>query len=224
MGKQTARANLTIPGAIAMILAAAGASAQQTPPAEKPVLGEIIVTAQKRAESVRDVPSAVSVVSQSQLENCHVTQLSDIAALRAGSAGHFEWLGRAADDFAARHRPDLSGRRRSTYVDETPLGSSGNLPARDPVPARSPALRRGADRSAARSARHALRGGLDGRPQVRDQRRHRRFDAGPDGLRIPRRRGHVRCRRGGRFRKRSCASAPTCRSWRAALPCARATP
>ena len=50
MGKQTARANLTIPGAIAMILAAAGASAQQAPQPDKPVLGEIIVTAQKRAE------------------------------------------------------------------------------------------------------------------------------------------------------------------------------
>ena len=63
MGKQTARANLTIPGAIAMILAAAGASAQQAPPAEKPVLGEIIVTAQKRAESVRGCPVSVSVVA-----------------------------------------------------------------------------------------------------------------------------------------------------------------
>ena len=125
MGKQTARANLTIPGAIAMILAAAGASAQQAPPADKPVLGEIIVTAQKRAESVRDVPSAVSVVSQSQLENFHVTQLSDIAGYvpglqvtSNGSAGQ--------QTISLRGIAPISpGATVATYVDETPLGSSG---------------------------------------------------------------------------------------------------
>ena len=56
MGTQSARAILTIPAAIAMILAAAAASAQQAAPAEKAVLGEVVVTAQKRTAGARRHP------------------------------------------------------------------------------------------------------------------------------------------------------------------------
>jgi iron complex outermembrane receptor protein len=42
-------------------------------------LGELVVTAQKRAENVQDVPISVTVVSGQQIERQHVTELTDLA-------------------------------------------------------------------------------------------------------------------------------------------------
>ena len=107
MGKQTARANLTIPGAIAMILAAAGASAQQAPPADKPVLGEIIVTAQKRAESVADVPDVCVASSPvAAREFPRHDSFPDLAALRAGPQVTANGTAGQQTHLAARHRTD----------------------------------------------------------------------------------------------------------------------
>ena len=196
MGKQTARANLTIPGAIAMILAAAGASAQQAPQPEKAVLGEIIVTAQKRAESVRDVPSAVSVVSRAQLENFHVTQLSDIAgyvpglrSLRMARPGNSPF--RCAASPRSRRGADVA-----TYVDETPLGSQWHFQRETqfqldllPYDVEQIEVLRGPQ------------GTLYGAGAMGGLLKYVTRSPRPDGLRIPRRCGHVRCRRGGRFRQ-----------------------
>ena len=48
------------------------------------VIDEIIVTAQKRSESVQDVPAAVSAFNEEQLTRTHATQLQDFAAYMPG--------------------------------------------------------------------------------------------------------------------------------------------
>lgn len=58
---------------------------------EDSALGDIVVTAQRRAESVQDVPIGISVVSSEQLDRQQVTQLTDLsrtsASLQFGSVG-----------------------------------------------------------------------------------------------------------------------------------------
>lgn len=48
--------------------------------AEAPALGDIVVTARKREERLRDVPVAVSAISGDQLEAKNITQVIDLAA------------------------------------------------------------------------------------------------------------------------------------------------
>jgi iron complex outermembrane recepter protein len=107
-------------GAVALILAASAANAQDTTTG----LGEVIVTAQKRAESIRDVPASVSVVGQDQLENFHVTQLSDVAGYVPGL--QVTSNGSAGQQLISLRgvAPISPGTNVGTYVDETPLGSS----------------------------------------------------------------------------------------------------
>lgn len=113
---------LTVAGAVAMTLAAAAAWAQT---ADTTSLGEVIVTAQKRAQDVRSVPASVSVVGAEQLENFHVTQLSDVAGYVPGL--QVTSLGTPGQQFISLRgiAPISPGANVGTYVDETPLGSSG---------------------------------------------------------------------------------------------------
>lgn len=123
-------------GAVGVALVWAGAAEAQTSvgesastavPGEKEnVAGEIVVTAQKRAENVQDVPASVSVVGAAQLENLHVTQLTDIAAYvpgfqvdSGGSPGQ--------TTINLRGISAVGGDQTSTvgtYLDDTPVGSS----------------------------------------------------------------------------------------------------
>lgn len=71
--------------ALVMAMASPGAAqAQQTPAAtsesaSQPVgLTEVVVTAQKRSERLQDVPVSVAVVSNSRLEQQHITSLEDL--------------------------------------------------------------------------------------------------------------------------------------------------
>ena len=67
-------AGLLLAGAAS--LTAAGAYAQQ---GEGAVLEEIVVTAQKRQESLQDVPVSVAVVSGDRLEEMSIDNLDDLA-------------------------------------------------------------------------------------------------------------------------------------------------
>ena len=132
---------------------AAAAAARPTPP---PAVdsGEIVVTARRRAESLQDVPIAVTAYSGEQLE-------------KPGRARHH----RHQRHHAQRHARDLA--RHQHHADRLhprrrPAGSGRRLRSgRRPLPRRRlsqpPAgrgarhLRRRADRSAARAAGHAVR-------------------------------------------------------------------
>jgi iron complex outermembrane receptor protein len=65
--------------AVTAALVAGGTMAQ-------PVLEEVIVTAQKRAESVQDVPSTVNVFNDEMLNAFNVQNFTDLAALTPGLA------------------------------------------------------------------------------------------------------------------------------------------
>jgi outer membrane receptor protein involved in Fe transport len=53
--------------------------AQQASPASESPLAEIVVTAEKRAEKIQDVPVAVTVVTGQQLEDQHIYSIADLA-------------------------------------------------------------------------------------------------------------------------------------------------
>lgn len=87
--------------------------------------GAVIVTADKREESINEVPSSISVIGQDQLENLSATQLTDYAnyvpGLQVTSGGTPGQTTVTLRGIA----PLSSGATVGTYIDETPVGSSG---------------------------------------------------------------------------------------------------
>ncbi|MFZ2236878.1 MAG: TonB-dependent receptor [Dokdonella sp.] len=118
-----------IAGSLAM-LAAPGAFAQQTNVStasgtDATQLDVIVVTANKRKENVRKVPSSISVLNDAQLERINATQLSDYAnyipGFQLNSGGTPGQTTVTLRGIAALS----SGSTVGTYLDETPVGSSG---------------------------------------------------------------------------------------------------
>jgi outer membrane receptor protein involved in Fe transport len=88
-------------------------------------LDKVVVTANKRSENIREVPSSISVITEESIENAHATQLSDFQATvpglyisTNGSPGKTQVSLRGVS-------PLSSSATVGTYLDETPLGSSG---------------------------------------------------------------------------------------------------
>ncbi|MEH6419360.1 TonB-dependent receptor [Pseudomonas sp. CGJS7] len=90
-------------------------------------LETVTVTAQKRSENARKVPSSISVIGEQQLENQHVTQLSDLNGyLPAMTITDNGTPGQTS--ISLRGIPTLGpGAVVGTYLDDTPLGSSSNF-------------------------------------------------------------------------------------------------
>nr|WP_298728048.1 TonB-dependent receptor [uncultured Steroidobacter sp.] len=110
-------------GALALLVSATNVRAAE---GQAGVIDEIIVTAQKRSESVQDVPVSVSAFAEEQLTRVHATQLQDYAAYmpginitNGGSPGQTSITLRGI-------APVGPGSVVGTYVDETPLGASNN--------------------------------------------------------------------------------------------------
>ncbi|MEP6483320.1 MAG: TonB-dependent receptor [Rudaea sp.] len=128
INKQT---RLSLAVALAL-LASAAAHAQQAPPStpdDQSTLGTIMVTAEKRSEDIQNVPMSISVVDETQLENLHATQLADFAGyvpgftvINGGTPGQATLGIRGIAPLSA-------GSTVATYIDETPLGTSGNYGA-----------------------------------------------------------------------------------------------
>lgn len=106
-------------------------AADATPPARdgqaSATLDTVTVTAQKRTENARKVPASISVVGEQQLENQHVTQLSDLNGyLPAMTITDGGTPGQTS--VSLRGIPTLGpGAVVGTYLDDTPLGSSSNF-------------------------------------------------------------------------------------------------
>jgi outer membrane receptor protein involved in Fe transport len=113
---------LTVAGAVAVTLAAAAAGAQTAPSTE---LGEVIVTAQKRAERIQDVPVAVSVVAGSQLVDSGSVQLTDYAAYVPGMYVDSNGTPGQSTISLRGIGPMGSSATVGIYIDEAPIGSSG---------------------------------------------------------------------------------------------------
>lgn len=103
-------------------LSAAGAA--HAAEASAPSVTEVVVTAQKRAENIQNVPAAVSVVSTQLLTDVHATQLTDIGAyvpaLQINSGGT---PGQASISIRGI-APVGPGATVATYIDDSPIGSS----------------------------------------------------------------------------------------------------
>jgi len=88
------------------------------------LIEEVVVTAQKREENARDVPVSISVIGDKQLQDLHVTQLTDIAAYvpgfqvdSGGSPGQTSLSLRGT-------APVGPGQSVGSYIDDSPVGSS----------------------------------------------------------------------------------------------------
>jgi iron complex outermembrane receptor protein len=128
------RHTLTSAIAITLALGLAGpALAQQAAPADQPrssraatpqELDVVTVTANKREENIREVATAVTKLTDEQLENINATQMSDYAnyvpglqVQDSGSPGQTQVSMRGI-------APLSSGSTVGTYVDEAPIGSN----------------------------------------------------------------------------------------------------
>ena len=82
--------NLPLRRAVATVLAMSCAmaapvvTAQETPAESAAVLGEIIVTAQKREQSLQDVPVVVTAISEQQLRDAGVKDIKELTLLTPG--------------------------------------------------------------------------------------------------------------------------------------------
>ncbi len=110
------------------LVASTSAQAQQapaTPDSQSSTLETIIVTAEKRSEDIQQVPMSISVIDENQLENLHATQLTDYFSYLPG----FTVVNSGAPGQAMIGirgiTPLSAGATVATYIDETPLGSSG---------------------------------------------------------------------------------------------------
>ena len=132
--------SLTIAGALALLWSSAAiaqdAAPQPTPSptatssdsrqaAGEATVERVVVTANKREEDVREVPASITAFNDVELENLHATDLADysayIPALQVNSGGSPGKTSIALRGIAALS----SGSTVGTYIDETPVGSSG---------------------------------------------------------------------------------------------------
>src|SRR3546814_15800244 len=67
--------------AIGLVVAAPAFAAEETAPDSVAAEGDIIVTAQRRAESMNDIGMAIQAVDAETLENLRVTAMRDLTAV-----------------------------------------------------------------------------------------------------------------------------------------------
>ncbi|MBB1086888.1 TonB-dependent receptor [Lysobacter sp. SG-8] len=88
-------------------------------------LDAVLVTANKRVENIREVPSAISVIDGARIERSSATQLSDFADYAPGLNVSSDGTPGKTTVTMRGIAPLSSGATVGTYIDETPVGSSG---------------------------------------------------------------------------------------------------
>ena len=88
-------------------------------------LDKVVVTANKRSENIREVPSSISVITAESIENRDATQLSDFQATVPGLYVNSNGSPGKTQVSLRGVSPLSSSATVGTYLDETPLGSSG---------------------------------------------------------------------------------------------------
>jgi len=85
----------------------------------------VVVTAEKREQNIQEVPASISVINDTELDNLHANSLTDYAPYIPGF--QVNSLGSPGQTFISlRGLADItSGATVATYIDETPIGSSG---------------------------------------------------------------------------------------------------
>jgi outer membrane receptor protein involved in Fe transport len=91
-------------------------------------VGEIVVTAQKREEKLRDVPASISVVSGEQLERTGAKSLADFATYVPGfTVNSGGTPGQTTVILRGITTGGIGGALVGTYLDDTPVGSSARF-------------------------------------------------------------------------------------------------
>ncbi|MEZ5531697.1 MAG: TonB-dependent receptor [Steroidobacteraceae bacterium] len=111
----------------AVLAAIAGTQAQaQSPPSTGGTLEEVVVTAQKRAESLQDVPLSIQAIGTTRLEELHVTNFNDYVKFLPSVS--FQSIGPGAASvymrgIASGENSNHSGPQPSVgiYLDEQPI-------------------------------------------------------------------------------------------------------
>ena len=117
-------------GTASALLAATPALAQQgaADPANAPAINsnEIVVTAQKRSESVQTVPISMSVYTQADLERRGVTSLYDVSRIAPSLAVISS--GPGENNLIVRGISSVAGSAATVgyYLDDTPINASSN--------------------------------------------------------------------------------------------------
>ncbi len=122
MYSQTGRTVLTVSSAVALLLATAAAQAQGTPTS----LGEVIVTAQKRAEALADIPMSVSVVSGEALERNQADNFQDLVSMIPGLSIQSSVRGFTRVTMRGINTGGVAS-TVGVYVNDVPFGSSSGL-------------------------------------------------------------------------------------------------
>ncbi|MDB5444712.1 MAG: TonB-dependent receptor [Phenylobacterium sp.] len=121
---------------LACMLAAGQAAAQPAPAAgaavdNSSVLGEVVVTARRRSESVQDVPAAITAFDQQALTQKAVSTPYDVAKLVPGLAVNSDSGNPALPNFSVRGRGQNYGAASGsveTYFADVPLSSPFQMP------------------------------------------------------------------------------------------------
>lgn len=111
----------------AMPVAAQSAAAQDdAPKAEEPMPGDIIVTATRREESIRDVPSSITAFTPELMDRQGVRSISDIARLAPGIT--FNKTGSLGTSISIRGISSGAGAATvGVYIDDTPINQRATI-------------------------------------------------------------------------------------------------
>jgi iron complex outermembrane receptor protein len=116
---------LGLMASVSALAIAAPAFADEAPPAANTVR-EVVVTADKRPELIRNVPQAVTAVPEVQLERLQATNFQDYASLVPGMSLQQTAPGVTRIVLRGINSGGV-GATLGTYMDETPYGSSSAL-------------------------------------------------------------------------------------------------
>lgn len=120
------RVALAASAAAPLLLAASYAAAESAPPSGSTTLGEVVVTAEKRSETLRQVPQSVSVVSGQALANQQAYSLQDVIdqipnlSIAQSAPGQARVVLRGVNTNGVASTV-------AVYMDDTPFGSSSGL-------------------------------------------------------------------------------------------------
>jgi outer membrane receptor protein involved in Fe transport len=126
MNTHPARSALSLSCAVAMILAAAGAGAQDTERTPRTELGEVFVTAQKRVEALSKIPMSVSVVSGDVLERQQADNFQDLVSLVPGLSINTNTRGVTRITLRGINTGGVAS-TVGVYANDVPFGSSSGL-------------------------------------------------------------------------------------------------
>ena len=97
-------------------------------PADTIEVGEIVVTAQKREEKLRDVPASISVITGDQIERTGAKSLADFATYIPGfTVNSGGTPGQTTVVLRGVTTGGFGGALVGTYLDDTPVGSSARF-------------------------------------------------------------------------------------------------